>query len=242
MPNEHAEVVALTFWEHFSVLRRLIIIGGILFGVCALGMFAIIGRLTHFLLVPLRGQPLVFLTPTGPFFFEMHVAFVGAAIVSFPAWLFLLCHFAGDALPRSKRWRVMWFVIAAAVMGGSALVLSYQYLVPISFSAFSHYLVPGTTLMLTADGYINFVFLVTTVSFVVIELPVVIVALAYTRLVSPFWLARHRRYLYVGVLILLGIITPTTDPVTLLAVCIPALLLTELGLAVAKMLYNAEQA
>src|SRR5665647_2882787 len=94
--------------------------------------------------------------------------------------------------------------------------------------------------MLTADGHVRLVLLVTTERFVVVELPVVIVALAYVRLVNPFWLARHRRYLYLGVLVLLGIITPTTDAVTLLAVCVPGLILTELGLTLAKLMYNAE--
>jgi sec-independent protein translocase protein TatC len=240
MLDDQRNIETLTFWEHFGVLRRYILIGGIFFCACALVMFAYIGRITHFLLLPLHGQPLVFLTPTGPFFFEMHIAFVGAAIVCFPVWLFLLSRFAGDALPRRKRWRFLWFVVVAAVMGAGSVALSYRYLVPISFDAFSHYIVPGTSLMLTADGYVSFVFLVTTVCFVVVELPVVIVALAYVRLVNPFWLARHRRYLYLGILVLLGIITPTTDVITLLAVCVPGLILTELGLVLAKVMYNAE--
>jgi sec-independent protein translocase protein TatC len=241
MPGEEGNIETLTFWEHFGVLRRYILIGGAFFCASAIVMFSYVGsRLTQYLLTPLHGRPLVFLTPTGPFFFEMHIAFVGAAVISFPVWLFLMSRFAGEALPRRKRWRFLWFVVAAAVMGVGSVALSYRYLVPISFDAFSHYIVPGTSLMLTADGYVSFVFLVTTVCFVVVELPVVIVALAYVRLVNPFWLARHRRYLYLGVLILLGIITPTTDAVTLLAVCVPALLLTELGLVLGKVLYNAE--
>jgi sec-independent protein translocase protein TatC len=241
MPDDKENIETLTFWEYFGVLRRYILIGGTFFCACAIVLFAYAGTiLTRYLLIPLHGQPLVFLTPTGPFFFEMHIALVGAGVVSFPLWLFLLSRFAGDALPRRKRRRFLWFVVAAAVMGGGALVLSYRYLVPISFDAFAHYVVPGTSLMLTADGYVSFVFLVTTVCFVVVELPVIIVALAYVRLVNPFWLAGHRRYLYLGVLVLLGIITPTTDAVTLLAVCVPALLLTEFGLVLAKLLYNAE--
>ena len=240
MPDEQESAGGLTFWEHFGLLRRYILIGGSFFCVCALVMFAYVGRFTHFLLIPLHGQPLIFLTPTGPFFFEMHIAFVGAAAVSFPLWLFLMSRFAGEALPRRKRWRFLWFVVAAAAMGAGSVILSYRYLVPISFEAFSHYIVAGTSLMLTADGYVNFVFLVTTVCFVVVELPVVIIALAYVRLVNPFWLASHRRYLYLGVLILLGIITPTTDAVTLLAVCVPGLILAELGLTIAKLMYNAE--
>ena len=239
MPGDQADIETLTFWEHFGVLRRYILIGGIFFFACAIILFAFVGTiLTRYLLIPLHGKPLVFLTPTGPFFFEMHIAFVGAGVLSFPVWLFLVSRFAGDALPPSRRRRFLWFVVAAVVMGACSLYLGYQYLVPISFDAFLHYIVPGTSLMLTADGYVSFVFLVTTVCFVVVELPVVIVALAYVRLVNPFWLARHRRYLYLGVLVLLGIITPTTDAITLLAVCVPGLLLTEVGLALAKLVYN----
>jgi Sec-independent protein secretion pathway component TatC len=111
MPDDKGNIETLTFWEHFGVLRRYILIGGTFFCACAIVLFAYVGRFTHFLLLPLHGQPLVFLTPTGPFFFEMHVAFVGAAVISFPLWLFLLSRFAGDALPRNKRLRFLWFVV-----------------------------------------------------------------------------------------------------------------------------------
>lgn len=237
MPREQETIEQLTFWEHFGVLRRHIIIGGIVFFICAIVLFAYADKIiTRYLLAPLHGQPLVFLTPAGPFFFEMRIAFVGAAALCFPLWLFLASRFAGSALPRRKRRRFLWFVFAVASLGAGSIVLSLRYLVPASFNAFSHYLVPGTAFMLTADGYVSFVFLVATVCFVVVELPVVIVALAYARIVDPYWLARHRRYLYVGLLIVLGIILPTTDVVTLLAVTIPALLFAEIGLVVAKRL------
>jgi sec-independent protein translocase protein TatC len=239
MPSQQETIEQLTFWEHFGVLRRYVIIGGIVFFICAIVLFAYAGTiLTRFLLAPLHGQPLVFLTPAGPFFFEMRIAFVGAAALCFPLWLFLASRFAGSALPQLKRRRFLWFVLAAAALGAGSIFLSLRYLVPASFNAFSHYLVPGTAFMLTADGYVSFVFLVTTVCFVVVELPVVIVALAYARIVDPYWLARHRRYLYVGLLILLGIILPTTDVVTLLAVTVPALLLAEGGLVIAKRVYR----
>jgi sec-independent protein translocase protein TatC len=176
----------------------------------------------------------------GPFLFEVKIAFIGATVISFPVWLFLVSRFAGEAMPRKKRWRFQWFVLGATVMGFGSLVVSDLYLVPMSFNAFSSFIVPGTSLMLTADSYVSFFFLVTTVCFVVVELPVVIVALAYVRLVNPYVLARHRRYLFVGLLIMLGLITPTTDVVTLLVVTVPAMALAEVGLVVAKLVYNRE--
>ena len=238
MPNVEETTGQLTFWEHFGVLRRYVIIGGAFFFLCSIVLFAYVQPITHYLLAPLHGVPLVFLTPAGPFFFEIHIAFVGAAAVSFPLWLFLASRFGSEALPARIRRRFLWFVFAAAAMGAGAIILSYRYLVPLSFGAFSHYLVPGTAFMLTADGYVSFVFLVTTVCFVVAELPVVIVALAYARVVNPYWLAKHRRYVYTGLLILLGIILPTTDVATLLAVTIPALLFAEIGLLIAKRVYK----
>lgn len=241
MSDDGAETREMTFWEHFGVLRRYILIGGFFFFACAAILFGFAGTiLTRYLLAPLHGVPLVFLTPTGPFFFEIHISFLMALLPSFPLWLFLLLRFAGGALPQHKRVRFLWFVFVATLLGFISLVLSYRYLVPTSFAAFSHYIVPGTTFMLTADSYVNFVLLVTSVCFVIVELPVVIVALAYIGAVDPRWLSRNRRYLYLAVLILLGIITPTTDVVTLLAVCIPGVLFTELGLTIAKFVYTLE--
>ena len=240
MQEIDGEVEWLTFWEHFGVLRSYILIGGTFFFACAIILFSYAREiLAAYLLRPLQGQGLVFLSPTGPFFFEIRISFLAATVVSFPLWLFLLSRVAGEALPRNKRRRFLWFVIVAAMMGAASLVVSDLYLVPTSFRAFSSFLVPGTSLMLTADSYVSFFFLVTTVCFVVVELPVVIVGLAYVRLVNPYWLARHRRYLYLGLLILLGLITPTTDAITLLAVTVPALLLSELGLVLARLVYNA---
>src|SRR5450830_333956 len=115
MPSEQEHIEQLTFWEHFGVLRRYILFGGIVFFVVAIILFAYAGTiLTQYLLSPLHGQPLMFLTPAGPFFFEMRIAFVGAAAVCFPLWLFLASRFGGSALPRRKRRRFLWFVFAAA--------------------------------------------------------------------------------------------------------------------------------
>jgi hypothetical protein len=82
MANDVGDSEHLTFWEHVGVLRRYILVGGFFFFACALVFFAQASAiLTRYLLTPFHGQPLVFLTPTGPFLFEMHISFVGAAMV-----------------------------------------------------------------------------------------------------------------------------------------------------------------
>jgi sec-independent protein translocase protein TatC len=241
MPEDIAEIGRLTFWEHVSVLRSYILIGGTVFLTSAIAVF-VYGEniLTHYLLKPLHGQTLVFLSPLGPFLFEIKIAFIGALIVSVPVWLLLISVFVGEALPRRKQILSLGFVATAAVIAAASLAVTYWYLVPASLLAISHFVVPGTSLMVTADSYVSFFLLCAVVAFVVLELPVVIVALSYLRLVNPYALARQRRVLFVGLLILMAVLTPTTDAITLLVVTIPAVLLAELGIAVAKVMYNRE--
>src|SRR5271156_3293292 len=117
MPNDEVERTNLTFWEHVAVLRIYILIGGFFFFVCAAVAFSCVGTLIRYLLAPLHGTPLVFLSPMGPFLFEIHISFVAGLIGSFPIWLFLLSLFAGETLPREKRWKALWFVLAATVAG-----------------------------------------------------------------------------------------------------------------------------
>lgn len=240
-PAESDAIKQQTFWEHVGELRTYALIGGVLFVLCA---FALFGRgteyIAHELFRPLDGRELVFLSPMGPFLFEMRLAFLGAAALSLPLWLYLCARFVGDSLPRKKRIRFFGFVLTAAMLGFGALAASIFLLVPVTYEALISFAVPGTTTMFTADSYIDLVLLITIATFIVFELPVIIVALSYLRLVSPHFLASHRRYIYIGLLIALAIITPTGDPITLLIVTIPSIALVEIGIALGKWVYNAE--
>lgn len=242
MAEGAGEVEGLTFWGHIGVLRFHILIGGSVFLGIAVGAF-IFGDdiLTGYLLAPLDGQPLVFLSPLGPLLFKIRIAFSGAFVISFPIWLLLGLQFAGDALPRSKRMVSIGFVAIAGLLGAGSLVITRLYFVPASLLAISHFVVPGTSLMVTADSYLNFFLLCAAVAFMVLELPVVIVALSYLRFVNPYVLARQRRMLFVGLLILMAVLTPTADAITLLIVMVPTVVLVEVGIAIAKLVYNGNK-
>ncbi|MDB5225380.1 MAG: tatC2 [Candidatus Adlerbacteria bacterium] len=234
-----SEAKLLNFWEHALALRRYLLGGGLFFIVSAT-VLLLYGEtlLLQYLLRPLNGKTLVFLSPLGPFLFEMKVAFMGAFVVSLPVWLALLSHFVGEALSARKRSLFYAFVAAAGILGLASIALSYRYLVPMSLEALSHFVVPGTTYMLTAESYVSFVLMTMTVSFLVLELPIIIIALSYIRILNPYALARQRRLVFLGILIILAILTPTTDPVMLMLVSVPAMLLTEVGIAFAKKMYN----
>ncbi len=92
--------------------------------------------------------------------------------------------------------------------------------------------------MLTAESYLSFCILMLAVVFLVLQIPVVMAALAHIGLLNPHAVARYRKFSTMGIIVMLAVVTPTTDIATLLMVCVPALLLWEIGLVVSKLLYR----
>ena len=60
----------------------------------------------------------------------------------------------------------------------------------------------------------------------------------YLRLLDPKHLAGKRRILYVTLLIVLAVVTPTTDVASLLVVFVPAVLFLEAGLGIARVVHT----
>jgi sec-independent protein translocase protein TatC len=227
-----------TFWEHLGSLRNHLLVGAGFFGLVACAAFSIVDPLTHLLLLPLHGQQLVFLTVLGPFLFKMKVACLLALIISTPLWIGLLFHFVAPAMPARGRIAVASFVSTAGILAALALLVSYLYLVPTTLKVLLAMPVEGTSVVLTADSYLDFFFLETIVAFIIFQLPLIINLLAYLRMLDPRHLAGKRRILYVALLIVLAVATPTTDVFSLLVVFVPAVLFMEAGLAIARVVHT----
>ncbi len=227
------------FWEHVGVLRNYLLAGGLVFALASIFAFSYSNAFViSLLLKPLHGQTLIFLSPLGPFLFEIQIAIYTALIAVFPFWVILLFMFVAPALPASRRLALGVFGFCSAALGGVSLIFTYFYFVPTSLSVLKGFAVPGTTLSLTAENYLSFYILELAVVFFIVQLPIIVVALSYVRVLNPHFLARNRRFYIVGLVILLAILTPTTDAITLIIVSVPAIVLVEIGILVSKMLYN----
>ena len=228
-----------TFWEHIGSLRNHLLFGGIFFVAAACVAFgSVTDLLIHLLLLPLHGEQLIFLTLLGPFLFKMKVSFLAALVVSTPVWIGLLFHFAAPAMQKRGRIVSIAFVAAAGVLAVASVLITYFYLVPTTLAVLLNMPVEGTSVVLTADSYLDFFFLEVTVAFVVLQLPLVINALAYLRLLNPRAIQGKRSVIYIVLLIALAILTPTTDVVSLMVAFVPAVLLTEGGIAIARVIHD----
>jgi len=229
----------LSFWDHVGVLRAYLLWGAGIFIVAWVAMLVIGQRfLMPYLLAPLNGEKLFFLSPLDPLSFQFKVAFLGAFVIAFPFWILLFSAFVAPALSRGKQIALVLFMSAAVLLGYAALYGTYSYLLPLTLTALQAFTVPNTELMITGQNYVNFVLLMLLMAFVVMELPVVISILSYLGIIDPRILIRQRRLLYLVLLGGLAFLTPTTDVMSLLIIAIPAIVLTEIGLGIGTVLYT----
>jgi sec-independent protein translocase protein TatC len=67
------------------------------------------------------------------------------------------------------------------------------------------------------------------------ELPLFVFFLAKLGIISPEMLTKNRKYAYLGIAVVAAIITPTVDPLNMLLVMGPLMVLYELGVILAKL-------
>jgi sec-independent protein translocase protein TatC len=94
----------------------------------------------------------------------------------------------------------------------------------------------GVVPLLTFDRYVGFVVLVALAFGVSFLFPIFLIFLELAGVLSPELLARYRRYSILGIAIFAAVITPSSDPYTMLAMTIPMVLFYEAAIIVGRLL------
>lgn len=102
----------------------------------------------------------------------------------------------------------------------------------------SSFLEPGATSatmqsQFAIDYYVSFVLVLALAFGIAFETPIVVLFLAWSRLVSTSTMARGRRYVLLGTIVVAAILTPP-DVISQLLLAIPIYLLFELGILIAR--------
>ena len=114
-------------------------------------------------------------------------------------------------------------------------ILDYLIIFPLAFRFLGTYQVSADVAnMLTLQSYIDTFISMSLVMGVVFELPVVCAILGRMGLINGRVMSMYRRHAIVAILVVAAIITPTTDPFTLIVVALPIWLLYELSILVVK--------
>lgn len=153
--------------------------------------------------------------------------FIGGPVIFYQLWRFVAPGLTG----REKRYAVP-FVFGSQVLFGTGLLFA-AFVIPQGLRVLLSMGGPQIAPLLGAHQYLSFV-LTTAVAFgLVFELPLVLIFLSLVGVVSARKLRRFRPYAIVLSAAAAALITPTTDPVTMVAMMGPMILFYEISIGAA---------
>lgn len=226
--------------QHLSALRgvllKAIIVLLIGFAVC-LAFAADIYQILAWPLLKVLPESSHFIT-THPFeawltYFK--TAFFTSLFLSSPFLFWLLWHFVSPGLFKKEKFFSLFFVVLLSLFFISGALFGYFVVFPVAFEYFVS-LTQNTAIVFlpSMNDYLNFSFKMLLAFGIAFELPLLVMGLAMTGLVSFKKLFAFQKYMVVVAFVLSAMLTPP-DVISQLLMGIPILLLYELGLLLSWM-------
>ena len=223
----HGEEATLV--EHLGELRSRLVISLLTLATTFGVAFAFHERLIRWLLRPLpadKQNDIITIGVTEPFLTAIKVSLYAALALSLPVILWQLWSFLAPALEEGSQRAIAGFVALGTALFGGGLAFAYWIALPRALDFLTNYDAELYTQQIRASYYYSFATLVLVGIGICFELPIFILALVRIGILTPGKLRRNRRIGYVLVLVL-AIILPTVDPVSLLFEAIPLAVLFE---------------
>ena len=172
---------------------------------------------------------------SGQFVTHITSSLIMAVVVSMPYLLFEIWRFINPALYANERKNVSLIFITSSFLFYLGALVSYFLIFPLTIRFLGTYQVSDlVTNQISIQSYMNALAILIFSLGIMFELPIIIFALNRIGLVSRKALKMFRKYAFVTILIVAAVITPTTDPFTMLVVALPIYLLYEVSILVCK--------
>lgn len=231
-----------TFVAHLIELRNrlLRIVIGLLLVMIALFPFA--NDIYHWLALPLlqslpAGGQMIATEVTTPFFVPMKVALWSAFVLSLPYTLYQIWGFIAPGMYAHERRMVGPLVLASTLLFLCGMAFAYFLVFPVVFGFLSSTAPEGVAVMTDISLYLDFAMTLFLAFGLAFEVPVAVILLVTTGMVSVATLREARAYVVVGAFVLGAIFTPP-DIVSQFMLAIPLWLLYEAGILVASLIHR----
>jgi len=230
-PDEELSVV-----EHLDELRRRLMISIAALVVAFVAAYALHQPLFELLAQPLPGdhQKLVTLSPTEGFFTVLKVSFWAALLIALPVWLYQLYAFVSPAVSDQPRRRTLLTVGAVSFLFVAGAAFGFFLVLPIALQWLLGFGGDLFTNDLRAGEYYGFVTSLMLGSGLMFEVPVAMVAFARLGIASAELYRRQWR-LAIVVIAVIAALLPGGDPLSMILLMIPQIVLYALGIWLSKL-------
>jgi sec-independent protein translocase protein TatC len=164
-----------------------------------------------------------------PFLIPMKIALMAAFLAVLPFVLYQVWAFVAPGLYAHEKRLMLPLIVSSTVLFFVGMAFCYYFVFGAVFEFINRWAPKSISVAPDIEAYFNFVIGMFLAFGIAFEIPVVVVVLNITGLVSVAQLREWRGYVIVGIFIVAAVVTPP-DVVSQLALAIPMCLLYELGI------------
>lgn len=241
----------MTIWEHLAELRtRLLYIVAIFLVAIFVSMLfyqelGVIMSEPHRIAIQMleretgaRFDPhFIAFSYTGPFTAYFKLSVIVAIFVSFPFVSYHIWKFVAVALHERERNWVLRFGVLSYLMFLAGCVIGYFVLLPyLMFFLISAADLQIMKPVLSFPEYIDYMILMTVITGLIFQIPVIMMFLSAVGLVGPAAFSKFRKYVIVLNFFIAAFLTPGPDAMSQLALAIPMCALYEFGILLARLI------
>jgi sec-independent protein translocase protein TatC len=169
-------------------------------------------------------------------FFKVSLA--GGIVISMPFLVYQGIAYIAPALTPKEKRNVYRILPAVTIMFLGGVAFAYYVALPPALNFLQNFMSSVAEPQIRISNYINIVTRLIVSIGIVFETPMIIMLLARMGLVSPQWLVRRRRVWIVLSFIIAALITPTFDPINQSIIALPLIILMELSILLARLVYK----
>lgn len=230
----------LTVLGHLLELRTRLIKSVIAIAVASLIAFIFYDWIFYILKLPAEGINLVFIEMTEMIGTIMKVCLVVGIILAMPYLVYHGIMFVAPALTAKEKKYVYLILPWIAVMFFGGVAFGYFILIPPATRFLISFGADIATPEIRIGNYVAIVARLLLAIGFVFEMPVITTFLARLGVLKPKWLSDKRKGAIIVAFILAAIITPTFDPINQSLVAVPLIVLYEMSIWLAKLVYKKE--
>ena len=153
-----------------------------------------------------------------------------AFLCTFPYLVYEVWKFICPALYSNEKRGIRAAFLFGTVMFFIGCAVGYAIVFPMTLRfLYTYQLSPDISNQLALDSYMDNFLMLTFMMGIVFELPLVSMLLSRLGILYRSFFSKYRRHAIVAIMILSAVITPSTDPFTLMVVFVPIYILWELS-------------
>ncbi len=185
---------------------------------------------------------LVFTHPTDKFMAHLKIAIYSGLGLSCPVWLYQLWAFVAPGLYQKEKKYATLFILSGSLLMLLGISFCYFAVLPPAFEFLFNFGGSVDKPMITITEYLGFVVQMTLMFGVAFQLPLVLVLLGISGIVTSQFLRKQRRIAYFLLGVLSAVLTPTPDALSMFMMLIPMTILFEIAIfLVARVQKNLEE-